>query len=189
MPSPELRERILWDAGGLFYRDGIGATGVNRVAAELGISKRTLYELFGSKDELVARALAARDAPVREEFTSGAEALSDDPAEQLVSVFAVLTGWLGAPDFRGCPFLNATAELAEPDHPARAVAAEHKEELRRWMERKGRRAGLIRPKALSEQLMMLFDGALSQAAIGGTSPRRAVDAAGTLVAAARPQSP
>ncbi len=184
MATSELGQRILVGAGELFYREGINGTGVNRLAEHLGVSKRTMYELFGSKDQIVAQALAAMDSPTREQFTAGAEAATDDPAEQLVAIFVVLEQWLGAPDFRGCPFLNAAAELPDPHHPARRVAAEHKEQLRRWMEHKARNARLGRPKALSQQLMVLFDGLLSQASVGQANPRVTIDAARTLVNAA-----
>jgi hypothetical protein len=88
---------------------------------------------------------------------------------------------------RGCHFLNATAEIADPTHPARAVVARHKQSLRGWFERTARRAGLREPRLLGAQLLMLFDGASSAAAaLGAVRARDVVRAAETLVDAARP---
>jgi AcrR family transcriptional regulator len=138
MPRDELRDRIVHEAGRLFYREGLAETGVNRVATELGVSKRTLYELFDSKSELYATALDAFDARA---FIGPAEALSADPEEQLLGLFEVLAGWMAQPGFRGCPYLNAAHELADPDHPARAVAAKRKAELRSGWSAKRARPG------------------------------------------------
>jgi AcrR family transcriptional regulator len=182
MPSDELRDRIVRDAGRLFYREGVAATGVNRVATELGVSKRTLYELFATKSELYATALDAFDARA---FTGPAEELSDDPEEQLLGVFTVLARWMAEPGFRGCPYLNAAHELADPDDPARTVATRRKGELRSWMEHKARAAGLLRPRALAEQLAIVFDGALAHATVATVSPGAPTLMARTLVDAAR----
>lgn len=182
MPSDELRDRIVRDAGRVFYQDGVAGTGVNRLATELGVSKRTLYELFPTKSELYATALDAFDARA---FTGPAEELSDNPEEQLLGLFTVLTGSMAEPGFRGCPYLNAAHELADPDHPARAVATKRKMELRAWIERKARAAGLRRPRALAEQLAIVFDGALAHATVANVSPRTPALIARTLVDAAR----
>jgi AcrR family transcriptional regulator len=178
MPRDELRARLVKGAGDIFYRDGIAATGTAGLARELGISKRTMYELFPSKDDLVAAALSARDEPVRAGLIAAAARAGDGPREQLIGLFAGVEALWGDEEFRGCPFLNAMSELADPGHPAHAVCHGHKEELRRWMERTARRARLRSPRALSDQLMMLLDGALAGAA--ARRPRR-----GTLEAAAR----
>lgn len=183
MPSDELRERVVRDAGRLFYREGFGATGVSRVAAELGVSKRTLYELFETKSELYATALDAFDARA---FTGPADELSDDPEEQLLGLFSVLASSMADPGFRGCPYLNAAHELADPDDPAREVAARRKAELRSWLERKARAAGLRRPRALAEQLAIVFDGALAHATVATVDPAAAGRIARTLVDAAGP---
>lgn len=182
MPSDDLRERIVRDAGRLFYREGVSATGVQRVAEELRVSKRTLYELFGSKDELYTTALEAFDAHA---FTRPAEALSDNPEEQILGLFAVLSSSMQEPGFRGCPYLNAAHELAEPAHPARVVATRRKAELRAWLERKARAARLRRPRALAEQLAIVFDGALAHGTVAPVDPRAPGQIARTLVAAAR----
>lgn len=186
MPSEELRERALRGAGDLFYVEGINATGVARVAEVLGMSKRTLYELFGSKDALVTEALAFRDEPLRRMFFAEAEASSDDPAEQLAAAFAALDRLLARPGFNGCPFLRASSEIADADNAARRVTADHKEATRRWMETRARRAGLRQPSHLSQQLMLIFDGALARFVAVPAAPAIAADTARVLIDAARP---
>ncbi len=186
MSREELRARLVQGAGDIFYRDGIGATGTAGLARELGISKRTMYELFPSKDELVAAALSARGEPVRARLIAAAERAGEEPLEQLIGLFAGVEALVADDGFRGCPFLNATAELADPAHPAHAVCRSHKNALRRWMERTARRARLRSPTALSDQLLMLLDGALAG---GATRPPRRGGleaAARTLVEAAAP---
>jgi len=177
-----LRQRVLRAAGDLFYAEGITASGVDRVAAAAGISKRTLYKQFGSKDALVTACLLARDAPIRANFTRGAEASSDDPRGQLEALFVVLTGWFDRPGFRGCPYVNAAAELPDADSPARQVARDHKGELRGWVRDRARAAGLADPEGLSWQLMALFDGAIAQRLVlGRDAPAEPVRAAASTL--------
>ena len=180
-PRDDLRTRLVDGAGRVFYRDGIAATGTAGLARELGMSKRTMYELFPTKDELVAAALDAQDGPTRTRFISAAEQAGDDPRTQLIGLFAGVEALLGDGGFRGCPFLNATAELADPGHPAHAVCRRHKDALRSWMERTARRAELRSPEELSEQLLLLLDGALAGAVTRPLRPGRLVGAARTLV--------
>ncbi len=188
-PRDDLRTRLVDGAGRVFYRDGIAATGTAGLARELGMSKRTMYELFPTKDELVAAALDAQDEPTRTRFVSAAERAGDDPRTQLIGLFAGVEALLGDGGFRGCPFLNATAELADPAHPAHAVCRRHKDALRSWMERTARRADLRSPEELSEQLLMLLDGALAGAVTRPLRPGRLVGAARTLVDAAAGDGP
>ncbi len=113
--SNEMRERILETADRLFYGQGIRAVGVDTVAAEIGISKRTLYNYFPSKDELIVAYLSRRLRPTP---PSG-------PAAGASRSWAISSGW-NAPSpagvFRGCPFVNAVAELKEPAHAANKIA-------------------------------------------------------------------
>ena len=181
MPTSDLRDRLVAGASDVFYRDGIAATGIAALSKELRISKRTMYELFDSKDELVAAALSHQDEQTRAALLGPAERASDDPRERVLAVFAGLEERVREPHFRGCPFLNATAELAASDHPARAVCRQHKEQMRRWLERTLRRAGVTRPRSRSAQLLLLFDGALSQAVIAPPARGSIVDAARALI--------
>src|SRR5438477_9041759 len=97
--KPSMKERILETADRLFYLRGIRAVGVDTIAAEIGISKRTLYNHFPSKDVLIAAYLERR---FRQPKASEAP-----PAEQILGTFDQLERRFAGKDFRGCPFVNA----------------------------------------------------------------------------------
>jgi AcrR family transcriptional regulator len=155
--------RIASLAAEQFHEHGITATGVDALSRAAGISKRTLYERFGSKDGLIVAAYDALDEPVFEMFTRGVEAQTGDPRAQLEGFFAQLEALVKLPNFRGCPFANAASELADPDHPAHRVVHRHKERLRRWLRSRAKAAGAKDPELLSRQLMLVFAGVQAQA--------------------------
>jgi AcrR family transcriptional regulator len=166
--DPE-RERIAALAASMFHEHGITATGVDALSRAAGISKRTLYQRFGSKEGLIAAAYEALDLPVYRMFTATIEAELDDPRAQLGAFFAQLESIVGSPEFRGCPFTNAASELPDPSHPAHAVVRRHKERIRKWLRKRARAAGAANPEQLSRQLMLVFAGVQSQALIERSS--------------------
>ena len=168
--------RILSTADRLFYREGIQAIGVDRVAAEAGISKRTLYNHFPSKDALIVAYLEARARPYP--LTDAA------PADQILALFGRLERGFADPGFHGCPFVNAVAELGE--HPALPIARAFKGERRAWFRQLTGRLDVADPDALAAQLALLLDGAIAQALVNGdpTVARAAREAARTLIEAA-----
>src|SRR6202011_6287908 len=121
MRSPRrttMKERILETADRLFYLQGIRAIGVDTVAAEVGISKRTLYNHFPSKDALISAYLQRRFVQPRPS--------DKPPAEQILATFDSLERRFSARDFRGCPFVNAVAELGPVDRSVRNIAVAFK---------------------------------------------------------------
>jgi len=161
---PTARRKLLDTAADLFYREGIGTTGVDRISAAAGVSKRSLYQHFAGKDALVAAALAEHGQDTLERYMPVHD--GEAPARQKVlDVFDALSRWSKAPDFRGCPFVNVATELANPHHPARAVARDYKLRLERYFAHQARVGGAKNPNVLAEQLLMLFDGAICQAMI------------------------
>jgi AcrR family transcriptional regulator len=177
------RERVLETASRLFYREGIRAVGVDRIAAEADVSKMTLYRHFATKDDLVVAVLEARDGPARAALAAAMESVGNNPRGRLLAPFAMLERWFASPGFRGCPFMNASLELHDPDHPARAVAARHKAATRDAFARAAERAGFTEAYAgsLADQLAVLFDGAIAQAQT--RDPRTAARAARAAAAA------
>lgn len=111
--SSALRARMVSESAGLFYAEGFTATGVDRVAEVVGVSKRTLYKHFGSKDALIEASLTATDEMIRRDFFAAAQACSSDPREQIEGLFAALTRSLEQPGYRGCPFINVSAETPD----------------------------------------------------------------------------
>src|ERR1700712_5765662 len=122
--KPAMKDRILETADRLFYLQGIRAVGVDTIAAEIGISKRTLYNHFPSKDALISAYLARRFVQPRPS--------DKPPVEQILSTFDSLERRFAAKDFRGCPFVNAVAELGSEDHAVRKIAIAFKESRRLW---------------------------------------------------------
>src|SRR5712675_610024 len=122
--KPTMRGRILETADRLFYLQGIRAVGVDTIAAEAGISKRTLYNHFPSKDELISAYLQRR-------FTH-APASDKPPVEQILGTFDRLERGFASRGFRGCPFVNAVAELGAEDRSVKKIAIAFKESRRLW---------------------------------------------------------
>ena len=159
-PAKEaMQERILDTAGRLFYGQGIRAVGVDTIAAEIGISKRTLYNYFPSKDELVVAYLSRHFIPPK---------TSDRPLlEQILHVFDWLERWFGSDTFRGCPFVNAIAELGDATHPGTKLAVAFKEQRRLWLRDALTRMNAADPEALSTQIAILAEGAIIAALVRG----------------------
>ena len=157
---------MLAAADRLFYAQGVRAVGVDAVAAAAGVTKRTLYYHFPTKDALVAAYLDARDGPTRLaiESTVGVHAL---PGDRLLAVFDHLAAWFATPTYRGCPFNNAVAEEAGGD--AGAIARRHKTAVEGWLADQAQLGGARMPRSLGAQLLVLIDGALNGASIFGSS--------------------
>lgn len=188
----QLERHILVAVGRTLYTEGINSTGVDRLSAAAGVSKRTIYQRFSSKDVLIERALDAVDEPVYELVIAAgrnAEAAGQPPTEQILAVFDDLERRASTPGFRGCPFLNASVELVDPSHPAHSVIRRHKDRVRRWFESTAASGGLDQPTELAEELMLLFDGALMGGLLGSSrnAPTAARRAARTLLDAAHAQ--
>lgn len=179
---PPMKERILEAADRLFYAQGIQAVGVDAVAAGAGISKRTLYNHFASKDTLVAAYLERRTLQA---IVAEPEA---PPLEQILGLFDGLARWFANKRFRGCAFVNAVSELSgEPHHPAVEVAAQHKSRRLAQVEGHLRALGVRDAAALAQQIQVLFEGAVAVSLVRGGDPqvaRLARDAACVLLQAA-----
>lgn len=172
-------ERVLRAASGLFYTRGIRAVGVEAVAAEAGVTKKTLYDNFGSKDELIVAYLRERDERWRAWVEEVAGREGGSPAEKILSTFDALGGWMARENVRGCGFVNASVELADPGHPARVVIHEQKDWMRERLEGLVREAGIEDPDTLVEKLMILHEGAsvVNSLDLADEAARRAKDTA------------
>lgn len=148
-----MRERILRTADRLFYSQGIRAVGVDSVAAETGISKRTLYNYFPSKDALIVAYLTRRLHPMPES--------EKPPAEQILELFDQFEQRFSRSDFRGCPFVNTVAELGSGAHPAKGVALTFKEARRTWFKELLAQLDVADADGIATQLAILIDGAIA----------------------------
>jgi AcrR family transcriptional regulator len=157
MPDPEkpsMKERILETADRLFYLQGIRAVGVDTVAAEIGISKRTLYNHFPSKDALISAYLERRFRPIPPS--------DKPPAEQILRTFDRLERGFADKGFRGCPFVNAVAELGSGDADVKKIAIAFKESRRAWFRDLLKQLDVANAEGLATQLTLLVDGAIAQ---------------------------
>lgn len=152
-------ERVLAAASELFYREGIRAVGVDAVAEAAGVTKKTLYEKFGSKDELVVAYLRGRDERWRRWLQDFVQERGGSPKERLLATFDGLGEWMERENPRGCGFVNAYAELADPAHPAREVVLEQKRWLLGYLTELASEAGAEDARGLAETLLMLHEGA------------------------------
>jgi AcrR family transcriptional regulator len=159
--------RILNSAARLFYRKGIRAVSVDEVADGASVTKVTVYKHFRGKAQLLAACLHALDGRFFSWFVREVEARSPDPAQRLLAVFDVLEAWFQRRDFRGCAFINATVELADASHPAHDAVLAHKTRCRRYFSELAEAAGLPDPDALSDQWMLLTEGATITALVEG----------------------
>ncbi|MFD9038821.1 TetR/AcrR family transcriptional regulator [Streptomyces bottropensis] len=158
------RERLLEAAATLTYRDGVGI-GVEALCKAAGVSKRSMYQLFASKDELLAASLERRTAAYVAALLPAAD---DDrsPRERILHVFAQVESQSGGPEFYGCPYLDAQIELKDRNHPASRVARQVKENLTAFFRGEAERGGASDPGLLARQLSLVFDGASARAGIG-----------------------
>lgn len=162
---PTARERLIATATRLFYRQGINSVGVDRLVKDAGVAKMSLYRHFGSKDQLIVECLSLLDVHYHEWFVAQVDDRCSDPVDKLLSMFDVLDEWFNSKQFRGCAFINATVELADPGHPARHPAMRHKERNRAYVEELATAAGAADPVALSRMLMLLVEGSIVTALV------------------------
>jgi AcrR family transcriptional regulator len=173
--KPKPRERILAAAEALFYDEGVHV-GVDRLCEVAQVSKRSMYQHFASKDEVIVEMLNLRAKSVNEGW---AMPEGTPPRERILAVFDSVHELAQTPAFHGCPFVNVATELKDREHPASIAALGYKLELNQFFEDQAREAGAADPESLAVQLTIVFDGACSYNVVrGGSSPaaRGAVEA-------------
>lgn len=183
MARPGKREQLIDVAMQLFNRHGYHATGVDRIMAEAGISKATLYRHFVSKDELVVAVLEKVDEIARHEMRTFVERASSDPLERLLATFGQLENWLRDCEFKGCPFVAAAGEYAGTGSAVFHQVRLHKRLYFAYFEELARAARIPDPERFAMQLVMLHEGAIAFAQVLGADGvvDAARDAARTLI--------
>jgi AcrR family transcriptional regulator len=154
-----MRERIVEAATELFYAQGLRAVSAEKIIAQVGITKVTFYRHFPTKDDLIVAYLERRAKWERDAIARAREAASDVP-----DVFRIVAGAIGAescsPGFRGCPFINAAAEYADPEHPVRLVVDAHRRWFRQAIIDLLDEINVPDSARAADQLVMLRDGAM-----------------------------
>lgn len=161
-PDSPTRKRIIEAASKLFYGEGIRAVSVDAVAEKAGVTKRTLYYHFESKDELVAAYLEARDQPNLKLMAGWFDKVEGALPQKIEAIFQNLARSARHPRWKGCGFLRTAAELANlPGHPAIRIGARHKAGFERWLAGACAEHGATAPEELARQVVLLMDGAFS----------------------------
>lgn len=165
--TSEARQRILETADRLFYQDGLRAVGIDRIIAEAGVAKMSLYKHFPSKDDLILAVLMYREQSVLAFFRSAMERHGKKAKNPLRAFFAALKDFLESPGYRGCPFQNAAVELADPTHPGTEFVRGHKQRFSEFLrglveEMIGKAAAKVAPA-----VTILVEGAIVTAVIQG----------------------
>lgn len=160
--ATDTSDRIVAAAAKLFYGHGIRGVSVDDVAAQAGVTKRTLYYHFRSKDDLIAAYLSARDEPTIVIVMGWMDAAKGSLADKLTAVFAQLARLGRHAKWRGCGYLRTAAELVTtPGHPALKAGSAHKKKLEAEFAARFAAAGVDEPAVRARQVILLFDGAFS----------------------------
>lgn len=155
-----MQQRILQAAAELFYSQGIRASGVEAIAKAANTTKMSLYKYFPSKDELVLAFLRKRDEDFRIWFANQVENKADNPKAKLLAIFDVIEEWMAVPEFRGCAFINASAEFPLEGNPVHRLSAEFYDQFRVYIADLARQCDLKNPENLALQLSLLIEGAI-----------------------------
>jgi AcrR family transcriptional regulator len=158
-PKVPMRERIVEVATELFYAQGLRAVSADKIIAQVGITKVTFYRHFPTKDDLIVAYLERRARWEREAIAHARRSADDVPG-----VFRIIAEAIGAEScrggFRGCPFINAAAEYADPDHPVRRVVDAHRRWFRQAIQDLLDEISIPGSARVADQLVMLRDGAM-----------------------------
>ncbi|MEQ8506962.1 MAG: TetR/AcrR family transcriptional regulator [Rhodospirillales bacterium] len=165
MKQSERREHLIDTAITLFSKNGFHATGVDTIIAAAGISKKTLYRHFRSKDELILAALRKYSGQFRNGFMRDVEWRATAPRERILAIFDVAHDWFEDKSFYGCMYINAIGEFSAPNTPIRIVCKEFKTLMRSYMEQLIRDMGIDNAEPLSEELALLLEGAIVTAQV------------------------
>jgi AcrR family transcriptional regulator len=176
------RERILDAAYELFSRYGIHAVGIDRIIAEAGVAKATLYHHFSSKADLVVAFLDLRQERwTHDYFQAEVERLAATPQENALAVFDFFDEWFQRPDFEGCSFINTLLEITDKDDPVHKTAVRHLEAIREMVATYAEQAGAANPKEIGSQLQILMMGSIVSAGRGDPGAARRARALGELL--------
>ena len=174
MPRPSRRDHLIDTAITLFCEHGYHATGIDRILETAGVSKKTMYVHFRSKEELIYAALRQYDGVFRNNFMKAVDDAGDTPKERLLAIFDVAEAWFKDNNFYGCMFINAIGEYSEKDSPIREISRQFKNMMRDYVLQLAQEAGANDPQKLADELCLLLEGAIVTAQVTGTP-----DAAGT----------
>jgi AcrR family transcriptional regulator len=157
--SNETKLRIIEAAYRLFYKEGFNRAGIDAIAKAAGITKRSFYYHFSSKQSLIGAVLDHQHSMTLPLFERWAAEGRADPANMVSRLFQELAVWSSAPSWRGAGFTRAAIELAaSPGHPARRISRIHKKSVEMWLGRFFEQKGISEPQRLARQVVLLLEG-------------------------------
>ena len=182
------REQLIQAALELFSITGYSAVGVNAIANKANITKKTLYHHFKSKEELILAVLRYYDERHRNSFMRSVEAKAENSKDRLLAIFDILEEWFNSKDFSGCLFVRAMGEYPEEGTSIRSVCQESKILTQKYIQSLAEKAELQDADELSEQFMLLIEGAITMAQVNNShlSAVRAKKAAKVLIKGSMP---
>ncbi len=187
--SGSTRDRILSAANKLFYGQGIRAVSVDAIAETAGVTKKTLYYHFRSKDELIAAYIRSRDQPNLTAFARWFERAEGGLPDRIAALFLGLAQSARQTRWKGCGFMRTAAELVNmPGHPALKAGAAHKKSFESWVSDRLEAGGVVTAAVTARQIVLLMEGAFSTLLIhrDPAYAEAAAEAARVMVRAAMP---
>ncbi len=182
--EPSARERIVGTAYELFCQHGIKAVGIDRIIAESGVAKMTMYRHFSSKEALALAVLERRERRWTEDWLQvQVQQRASAPADQLLAIFDVFDGWFRQLDFEGCLFIDALLEFDDRAHPIHQASREHLGRIRRFIAQLASGAGIADPDGFARQWHILMKGSIVAAGEGDVDAARRAQAMAQLLLA------
>src|SRR5215472_7871714 len=161
------RDHLLAVAQRMFCESGFHAVSVDAILEEAGVARMTLYKNFGSKEELIVATLKREDSLFRQWLASAVEARSNCPKDRILGLFHALHDRFASNGYYGCAFIRASIEYPASNHPVHREAREHKEMIRSYLRGLAAEVEGTDPVTLSEQLYLLFEGAITASQLNG----------------------
>jgi AcrR family transcriptional regulator len=161
------RDHLLAVAQRMFCETGFHAVSVDAIIEEADVARMTLYKNFGSKEDLIVATLKREDRMFRQWLASAVEAQSDHSEDRILGLFHALHDRFASAGYYGCAFIRASIEYPAPGHPVHRAAREHKEMIRSYLRGLAAEIEGADPMTLSEQLYLLFEGAITASQLHG----------------------
>ncbi|MDS0134277.1 MULTISPECIES: TetR/AcrR family transcriptional regulator [unclassified Amycolatopsis] len=165
----EARARLLSSASRLFYTEGLHSVGIDRVIADAGVTRATLYRHFPSKDDLLVAYLSEADKAIRAQVAAAREA-GGSPEDVVLAVATTIADGIRSPGFRGCAFLNAAAEYPDPAHPVHQVVLAHRQWFLDTVTELLAATGETAAGPAAQHFVMLRDGAMAAGCLTDPAP-------------------
>lgn len=172
MPRKNRREHLIDTAIELFCEHGYHATGIDRILETAGVSKKTMYVHFRSKEELIYAALRQYDGVFRNNFMKAVEDSGNTPQKRLLAIFDIAGSWFEENNFFGCMFINAVGEYAEKDSPVREISRQFKQLMWSYVADLAKEGGADNHKELADEICLLLEGAIVTAQVS-SNPKAA----------------